>query len=103
MNTVMNIRCDDPTRSRASHVVPSPEPPPVFFRVSRAQFKLSSLTSLLQYKNLMNEHAGPLTTGERWKTTMKYIWPNIVRNIYRGMSQTTGENGPNNNRRNDDV
>ena len=53
--------------------------------------------------NLMNEHAGPLTTGERWKTNVKYIWPNIVRNIYRGMSQTTGENGPNNNRRNDDV
>jgi len=52
---------------------------------------------------MMNEHAGPLTTGERWKTTVKYIWPNIVRNIYRGMSQTTGENGPNNNRRNDDV
>src|SRR5258706_15736659 len=43
--------CDDPTQSRASHIVPSPEPPPVFFRVSCAQFKLSSLTSLLQYKN----------------------------------------------------
>ena len=52
---------------------------------------------------LMNKHARPLMTGERWKTTVKYIWPNIVHNIYRGMSQTTGENRPNNNRRNDDV